>query len=59
MLDARKIVNEACDQDADQAHDQERAELREISLGRVTVEAGGAEHRGRDEEGARDAGWFL
>jgi hypothetical protein len=34
----------------DQAHEQERAELREITLGGVAVEAHGAERGGRYEE---------
>ena len=40
-------VDQAGDHDADQAHDQERAELREVGLGGVAVEAGGAEHARR------------
>ncbi len=49
-------IDDAGDDDAEQAHHQERADIGEVALGRIAVEAGRAEHGGGDEEGPRDAG---
>ena len=47
-------VDQHRDDDADQAHEQERAEAGEIALRGVAVQAHGAERRRRDEEHPRD-----
>jgi hypothetical protein len=49
-------VDQAGDDDADQAHEQERAETGQIALRGVAVEAHGAEGRRRDEGHAGDRG---
>ena len=54
--DCRNRLTIAGDNDAEQAHDQERAHPRQIALGRVAVEAKRAEGRRRHEEHLRDRG---
>jgi hypothetical protein len=51
-------VYNAGDDQADQAHDKERANTRQVALGGVAVEAHPGEHRRRDEKhpGNRRAG---
>src|SRR3990172_1681548 len=52
-------VDEHHDQQADDAHEHEAAELREVALRDDPVESGRAEDRGRAEEGGGDAGPAL
>ena len=49
----KKDVHEPGDDDADQAHEQKRAELREVALRRVAVKAHRGEGAGSDEEHPR------
>ena len=53
---SQKQIDQACDNDADQAHEQESSESRQASLGSVTPDAERAEGRRRDKEHPRDRG---
>ena len=52
---AEEDVDDRGDDDADQAHEQERAHAGQVALGRVAPEAHRAEGRGGDEEHLGDA----
>ena len=53
---SQKQIDQARDDDADQAHEQESSESRQVSLGGVTPDAERTEGRRRDKEHPRDRG---
>ncbi len=53
---SQKQIDQACDNDADQAHEQEGSKSRQVSLSSVTPDAERAEGRRQDKEHPRDRG---